>query len=358
MRRIESVYRIFLIVVLLLSIGVISLTDKGISGKELVIRDSLVSRQFIWIMVSLLVFFFCYHFGYRRFLGVSIGLYFINLLLLILVLIFGPIKSGAQRWLSISGINFQPSELAKLSIILAITQYLVSHKDEIIRIKIFITALAMFLIYILLIFLQPDLGSAFILVPIFISIALVCNIRKKNIIILIMLGLLFSPLLWRTLKEYQKQRILVFINPNIDPLGAGYTVIQSKIAIGSGRLLGKIWFKNPNQFSFLPESHTDFVFSSLGEKFGFIGTSLIILIYYLLLREILNIGILTNDPAGKSIAVGVATMIFSHVFINIGMCLGILPVVGLPLPFISYGGSNLLVNMAGLGIVASIGKRH
>lgn len=210
--------------------------------------------------------------------------------------------------------------------------------------------------YVILIFLQPDLGSAFILIPIFITIAITANIKRRYLLILFFISLLFSPFIWYMLKDYQKQRILVFINPNIDPLGAGYTIVQSKIAIGSGRFLGKSWFGWKNRFSFLPESHTDFLFANIGEKWGFLGGSFVILLYYLLIKRILRIGTLTNNLAGKIISTGIATVIFSHVFINIGMCLGILPVVGIPLPFMSYGGSNLIANILALGILNSIKK--
>ncbi|MCM8783746.1 MAG: rod shape-determining protein RodA [Candidatus Omnitrophica bacterium] len=354
----NNYYKILLTVIILLSIGIFSLTGEEGFKKEPPLKDNLVFKQLMWAFIAILIFLFSYFWGYRRFLDISIPLYFVVLGLLLLVLAYGPIRSGAQRWLKLFGLNFQPAEFAKLAMILSVTRYFVSHKDEIKKTMVFIVALTMVILYILLIFLQPDLGSAVILIPIFISIAFICNVNKKNILVLFLLGLLFSPLSWHILKDYQKQRILVFVNPNVDPLGAGYTVIQSKIAIGSGKIFGKIWLKKTTQFSFLPESHTDFIFASIGEKLGFLGTSLIILIYYLLLREILSIGIVTADLEGKAITVGIATMLFLHIFINIGMSLGILPVVGIPLPFISYGGSNLVLNMMALGIVASIEKEH
>ncbi|MCM8793834.1 MAG: FtsW/RodA/SpoVE family cell cycle protein, partial [Candidatus Omnitrophica bacterium] len=244
----------------------------------------------------------------------------------------------------------------KLAAILILTRYFVFHKDEIKKTKIFFISLGMILPLAGLIFIQPDLGSAFILFPVFICLSLLCGVKKKNLLILFLLAILFSPLFWGILKDYQKKRLLVFINPHIDPLGAGYTIIQAKIAIGSGRLWGKWWWKGDNQFSFLPESHTDFIFASLGEKWGFLGGALVILLYYLLVKKIIEAGILAHNLAERVLAVGVATLIFSHFFINIGMCLGILPVVGIPLPFISYGGSNLVVNMLALGMVSSFKK--
>ncbi|MCM8798647.1 MAG: rod shape-determining protein RodA, partial [Candidatus Omnitrophica bacterium] len=268
----------------------------------------------------------------------------------------GPIRSGAQRWLNIGGLNFQPAEFAKLTALLILTRYFVTHRDEIKSPKVFLTALGIILPYIGLIFLQPDLGSALVMVPLFLSLSFICGVKRKNLFILFFLGILFSPLFWYLLKDYQKQRLLVFLNPHIDPLGAGYTIIQAKIAIGSGRLWGKGW--GSHLFSFLPESHTDFIFASLAEQGGFFGAGLVILIYYLLLKEIIWKGILSHNLAEKAIAGGIATLLFSHIFINIGMCLGILPVVGIPLPFISYGGSHLVVNMWALGIVSSLGRER
>jgi len=338
-------YGIIFIVFILFTIGIFSIEDKN-----------LIPKQTIWLFLSLVAFLLSYLLGYYRFTEISLFLYLFILILLFLVLSIGPVRSGAQRWLNILGLNLQPAEFAKLAFLLNLSRFYLLHKEEIKRTKTFIKSLMIIFPYLILIFLQPDLGSMVVLIPIFITISLIAGVEKRKLLILFLITLLFTPLFWHILKDYQKQRILVFINPNIDPLGAGYTITQSKIAIGSGRLLGKNFFGEKIRFSFLPESHTDFIFASISEKWGFLGAGLTIFLFYLLIIKILRMGILGNNLLAKMVSVGVATMIFTHVFINIGMCLGILPIVGIPLPFVSYGGSNLMTNMIALGIVNSIKK--
>ncbi|MEW6171374.1 MAG: FtsW/RodA/SpoVE family cell cycle protein, partial [Candidatus Omnitrophota bacterium] len=171
------------------------------------------------------------------------------------------------------------------------------------------------------------------------------------------IGLLSSPLLWHFLKDYQKQRLLVFINPNMDPLGAGYTIIQSKIAIGSGILFGKGWLSgSQGQLHFLPESHTDFIFATWAEEHGFLGTLFLLVLYYLMIRKIFNISLSTNDKFGRLLGLGICAMFTIQLFVNISMTLGLCPVVGLPLPLVSYGGSSLIMSFIALGIIANISK--
>ena len=176
---------------------------------------------------------------------------------------------------------------------------------------------------------------------------------------MILIGLAGLPLFWHALREYQRQRLLVFINPNIDPLGAGYTIIQSKIALGSGGLIGKGWTHGTqNQLNFLPERHTDFIFSVLGEEWGLLGALFLVLLYFVIVKKAFSVGSLTSDIYGRSIATGIAVMIGMQVVINIGMTIGLMPVVGIPLPLISYGGSSLIATLIAIGLLLNVGMRR
>lgn len=209
----------------------------------------------------------------------------------------------------------------------------------------------------ILIFLQPDLGTALVLVPILFAILFVCKERLLYIILTIVAGLCSLPVFWGLLKDYQKSRLLVFINPNLDPLGAGYTIMQSKIAIGSGGVFGKGWLGGTQSYlKFLPEKHTDFIFSVVGEEWGFLGGMFLICLYTLVIARGINIMSKAETAYGKAIAAGVVTLIAFQVFVNISMTIGMMPVVGLPLPAISYGGSNTIASFIGIGFLLSISK--
>lgn len=202
---------------------------------------------------------------------------------------------------------------------------------------------------------QPDLGTALVLFPIFLSMLFVFGAEIKHIAVFIMTGFLSFPVFWHILRPYQRQRLLVFINPNTDPLGAGYTIIQSKIAVGSGRLLGKGWLSGTqNYLNFLPERHTDFIFSVVGEEWGFVGSMILLALYFLLIKRMLRMLDMTENIYGRLLIAGVATMIFLQVVVNVGMTIGLFPVVGITLPLISYGGSSLLTTFIGIAIVLNV----
>jgi rod shape determining protein RodA len=206
---------------------------------------------------------------------------------------------------------------------------------------------------------QPDLGTAGLLVLIAGSVTVFVKIERRSFACLIASGAVLVPLIWFFLKEYQKRRILVFLNPDRDPLGAGYHIIQSKIAIGSGMLSGKGYLKGTqNALSFLPEEHTDFIFSVLAEEWGFLGSITLILLFLILIIWGLNVAYGCREPFGTILAVGVTAMIFWQAFINIGMSMGLLPVVGVPLPFVSYGGSSVLTTAIGIGLLLNVSMRR
>ncbi|MCJ7625069.1 MAG: rod shape-determining protein RodA, partial [Anaerolineaceae bacterium] len=205
----------------------------------------------------------------------------------------------------------------------------------------------------------PDLGTAMILILIAGSMTVFSKIERRTLIYMIISGFVTVPLVWFFLKDYQKQRILTFINPDLDPLGAGYHIIQSKIAIGSGMIAGKGFLKGTqNALSFLPEQHTDFIFSVLAEEWGFLGSVALIICFFVLIAWGLNIAYGCRETFGTILSVGITSMIFWQVFINIGMVMGLMPVVGVPLPFISYGGSSIITMMIGVGILLNISMRR
>lgn len=313
-----------------------------------------VLRQVAWFLLGALMFIGIVNLNYRRIIGIGSIFYFLTVFLLILVLFFGSRRLGAQRWLTIGSLNIQPSEFTKLFITLSLVQYLASHKSYNSLKNIFVP-LIMTLIPFVLILGEPDLGTALMLIPILFILLYAWGLPLKNLFSIIMGGILISPLGWFLLRDYQKERLMVFLDPNIDPLGAGYTVIQSRIAIGSGGLFGKGWLSGTqNQLNFLAERHTDFIFSVAGEEWGFIGGLVLLGLYYILIRRAIGIAEKTSDPCGRLLAIALTTMIGVQVVVNLSMTMGFMPVVGLPLPLVSYGGSSLLVIMMSLGLLESI----
>ena len=358
--------KIIAVALLISFVGILTIYSITINEEDANLR-SIFRRQIFWIILGFLGFIFASSFSYRKLWDITYLLYGFMLLLLILVSVLGHISLGAQRWLKIFWLNFQPSELAKLVVVIFLARYF-SYKsvsDTRIQSRKFgvlrglVVPLIFVLVPVLLILEQPDLGSASILFFIFIVMVYLSDMRLKRLVIFLLLILLLSPVSWFFLRDYQRDRLLVFINPNIDPLGAGYTVIQSKIAIGSAGLFGKGWlFGTQSQLHFLPESHTDFVFATFAEEWGFFGSLFLLLLYYILIRYTLDIAAKTNDYFGKLLAGGIASMFAIQIFINIFMALGLAPVVGLPLILMTYGGSSIFITFISLGILANVNKER
>jgi rod shape determining protein RodA len=317
------------------------------------------SQQFIWLALSVCVSVLFIKFGYERWLDYSYLILALNVLMLLAVLFLGDPRYGAKRWLSMGLFSLQPSELCKISFLLALTKFIADNKDTIKNIRTIAASLILCLIPALLIMKQPDLGTALVFLPVFFTVAFVGGAKIKHLIFIFIIGLSSTPFLWNMMKVYQKKRLLVFLDPNIDPLGAGYTIIQSRIAIGSGGLFGRGWLSGTqNQLNFLPERHTDFIFSVIGEEWGFIGCFILLGLFLVLIKRLLAIADLTSDYAGKLLISGIVTIIWLQVFVNIGMTIGLMPVVGLPLPLVSYGGSNFLTIMILISLALSVrGKR-
>ncbi len=282
-------------------------------------------------------------------------MYLFGVILLCCVIVAGKISMGAQRWLNIASFNFQPSEIMRILIVVTLAKYFANRNIENIRSTVnLLPALAIIGIPMVLVLLQPDLGTAMMFVYVGASIFFVCGVQIWKFAIVIGSIICSAPILWSMLHDYQKDRILMFLSPENDPNGAGYHIIQSQIALGSGGFYGKGLLNGTQcQLNFLPEKQTDFVFSALGEELGFVGCILLIILYTLLISYNTCVAMRQRYKFSQILVFGLNTMLFFYAFINISMVCGLLPVVGIPLPFFSYGGSALVVLMFCQGLIFS-----
>lgn len=316
-------------------------------------------KQFIWIGIAVAIFFIFLFVDYHFLLNMSFIIYGIIIALLIAVLLLGNARFGARRWIGIGGFSLQPSELAKLGVILAIVKYLVSDIENRRTLKYIVFSGLILLAPLILIYKQPDLGTTLLFVPALFIMLFAAGMRWVYIIIVGITTIVGTPFIWTLLREYQKRRIICFLNPENDPLGSGYSVIQSKIAIGSGGILGKGWLGGTqNRLNFIPERHTDFIFSVIGEEWGFVGAAIVILLFFVVVASGFNIVRKAPDLSGQLLALGITTIFTIQVAVNIGMTIGLLPVTGIPLPFMSYGGTNLVVTMGMMGLLQNIYARR
>ena len=294
---------------------------------------------------------------YHVFAYVSVPIYAICIVLMVAVLIFGSTGNwGARSWIRFGPIGIQPSEICKVGFCLTFARHLVLVKDKINRPLAILGLLAHISVFLVLIMLQPDAGSAMVFFFMFALMIFTAGLSLKYIIPAIITFAASAPLIYMfLLSDYQRHRIQVFFNPDLDKLGSGYNVIQSKIAVGSGQIFGKGFLKGTQtQMGFLPTKHPDFIFSVISEEFGFIGAMLVILLLFLIIARCIKAASEADDLFGKYICVGISAMLIFHTFENVGMCIGLMPVTGIPLPFISYGGTSLLTNMIAMGIVLSV----
>ncbi len=316
-------------------------------------------KQIIWYVAGLILMLIFSNINYNHLITTANYLYYFFLFLLIVVLAFGYVALGAQRWLKFGVFQFQPSEFMKIIVPLVVIRFILIKHNESWTVKSLFKIFIITIIPVLLILNQPDLGTAIIIIPLTLVVLFMGNIPLKKFISIIVILILIVPVGYMVLKDYQKQRLVVFMNPQADPLGAGYNVIQSKIAIGSGKFLGRGWLRGPqSQLNFIPIKYTDFIFSVICEEFGFIGGLFVILLYYILIMEILRIVKLCKFTGGKMLASAIATIIFVQFFINTGMTIGLLPVTGLTLPLLSYGGSSIVFIMIIIGISQNIYREY
>ncbi len=357
------------------------------------------NRQLVFSIAAIIIFFITYSLPTNSFKTITTPTYLFSLLLLVVVLVMGRKVSGARSWLDLGPFGFQPSEFAKIGTVLAMSAYLSRKNTDIESFKDILLALGIGFIPVMLILLEPDMGTAIVflgtililifwkgislfglfivLSPGFVAIAAIFGFYyflASLILVLIVLMLFrkdiffsgsifalnlaagfFTDYLYNALSPHQQKRIQSFIDPNTDPLGAGYNTIQAKVAIGSGGLFGKGYLQgNQTQLQYIPEQWTDFIYCVIGEEFGFIGSMIVLVLFLYLFLRILKIASTTKDEFLSLIIIGILSVYIIHYLINIGMVVGILPVIGIPLPFVSYGGSSLLVNMFMLGIIANV----
>lgn len=315
---------------------------------------NLARRQLIWGGLSVVAFFAVLKTGYRKFLEYAYPIYGAVVAVLLIVLLFGLTAKGAQSWLNIGRFRLQPSEFGKIALSLALARTMAYNSPS--DIKTFSSILALAAASGMLVVIQPDMGSALVYGVITFVGLFAAGAKRRYLLSLVGSGLIMLPMGWQFLKSYQKKRILVFLDPTLDPLGAGYNVIQSRIAVGSGQIWGK-GFLNGTQskLGFLPEPHTDFIFSVLSEEWGFLGAFAVLFVFSVLLYRIISIGIKTKDVQGKILVATLSAWIWFQVFECVGMSIGILPVTGVPLPLLSYGGSALLANSIAFALIVSVG---
>jgi len=310
----------------------------------------------LFILVSLAIFLIFSFIDLEILLSLSPFLFLLSVFLLISVFLLGNVTRGSFRWIPLGSFTIQPSEFIKPFFALFSSWYWYRNKFSD---KNLLVYLLFFFPAFVLIFLQPDLGSTLVLFSIFTGMVLFSGVKLKNLLILVIIFLLALPCFWFFLKDYQKTRVVNYFNPYSDPLGDGYNVIQSTITVGSGGLFGRGFGKGTqSHLSFLPERHTDFIFASAAEEFGFTGTTIILILYMILFLKMLSIANLTEDRQNFLLVLGLLFYLSFQTMVNIGMNIGILPITGITLPFLSYGGSSLLTNMISLGIIENISRKN
>ncbi len=340
---------IILCVILLGFVGVASLYSAAGGDWEPWAKNHLMRLIFGSLLMLILAFL-----PPNIFFKFSILSFFLGIITLVLVKFIGT--GNVQRWITINGINFQPSEFMKLGLILILARYF-DHVSRIELDKLTTYLVPIFLIFIpgFLVISQPDLGTGLTIILLGLAILFFVGISMKFVILCLLLFTFSVPLIWNQLYDYQKNRILVFLNPEIDSLGSGYQIIQSKIAIGSGGVFGKGYLLgSQSRLNYLPEKHTDFIFTLISEEFGFLGSISIILIFCILIISIMKTCFKVETLFSKVVVFGIGFLLFLYLSLNIGMVCGLLPVVGAPLPLISYGGTSLLTVLIGIGIILSI----
>ncbi len=341
-------------VVLLMVTGFINLNSASSA-----VGQAFQWKQLRWYVAGMGLMLLLFMMDYRNLMAYAYHIYGITLVLLLLVLFVGKSVGGSQRWLYLGFFNLQPSEMAKIAEVVVLSAYF--HNDE--RTEYGLLDLwAPFLLTMVpvaLIYRQPDLGTALLLIAILGSMVCLIKIRWTAVLTLVSLILAALPIAWNVLKPYQRRRVETFLNPESDPTGGGYHLLQSKIAVGSGGILGKGYMAGTQaHLNFLPEVHTDFAFSIWAEEWGLAGAMVLLILYAVVLYRGLVIAASSKERFGAYLAFGITTMIFWQMFVNICMVIGLMPVVGIPLPLISYGGSSVIITLMGIGILLSVHARR
>jgi len=349
---------LIIVVLLLVLVGLLSIYGTQQEGGAKVFE-----KQLIYVILGFIFMFSIALIDYRIFRDSSfilVGLYVLGLVLLVGVLLVGKEIRGVSSWFRIGNLGFEPIEFMKLIIVLILAKYFSLRHVEISRLQnLIISGLYVFFPALLLL-LQPELGYVLIISLIWLAIVIVAGIKLRYILFLVIIGIIIGSVGWfSVLHTYQKERVLSFFSPESDPLGRGYHIIQSVIAIGSGKFFGRgLGQGTQSQLNFLPEQHTDFIFATIAEEWGFVGVAAILILFWLLFYKLIKISISSTNNFARLASLGIALMLILETIINIGMTMGLLPIIGIPLPFISYGGSAMVMNFIALGIVQSIAARN
>ncbi|MCL0040961.1 rod shape-determining protein RodA [Thermodesulfovibrionales bacterium] len=359
------------IVIILSVVGIMTIYSATRPPIDILVHSEFYLKQVLWLAIGIIALFIVVLFDYRLLQRYSYLIFGLGLVLLVSVSFAGDERMGAQRWLSIGPISFQPSELLRVFFIIGVSSYLI-HISQYLKEKISIKSVLIFAILpaifvilpVALLIKQPDLGTAILLASLFVILLVFKGIiSKKAIAFTLIVGFISIPflghILWEGLRDHQRNRLIVFLNPAIDPTGIGWQVNQSKIAIGSGGFSGKGFLEGTQgPLRFLPERHTDFIFPVFAEEWGFIGSIVLLSLFLVLFLRGLDTAVKARDNFGRLVAFGITAMFFIYFCVNIGMTVGLMPVVGIPLPFISYGGTALLSNFIAAGILINIRARR
>ena len=351
---------VFGVMVALVTIGLLVIWSTSFKATKLQ-QSSDVWHQAVFALAGLVAFFAAARSDYRTWSKLSAWLYGLMIVLLGAVLVTQHAVLGAQRWINLGFLQFQPSEFAKLILIVTLAKFFAQYYDVLDQPKYLALSLAYLVVPMALVMKQPDLGTALVLVAIWLAMALTSRVRKLHLFILAGVGAALLPFGLKLLKPFQRARLETFINPTADPLHTGYNAVQSTITVGSGQVFGRgLAAGSQSQLNFLPSlaQHTDFIFAVLNEKMGFVGGALLLLLFGVLIFRGVQIAYAAQDRFGMFLAVGIVAMILFHVFINAGMNMGIAPVTGIPLPFVSYGGTSLIIGMLALGLLESVAVRR
>lgn len=313
-------------------------------------------KQLFWVGVGAVGMIVFASFSYQVLLNrFAYPVYFFLIFILALLLAVGHEVAGSKRWINLGLMNWQPSETAKIVTVLVLSRFLSARQDRIASWDTFMGAALIAGVPALLILKEPDLGTSLVFAGLLFVMMFAAGVPVRRLLGVIGTAVMCSPVIWLFLKDYQRQRVMVFLNPEADMLGAGYNVIQSTIAVGSGRILGKGWLQGTQgQLRFVPEHHTDFIFSVLAEEWGLVGSLALLLLFTILLLQALRIARLARDMEGSLIAIGLTSMLAVQVVVNLCVAIGLIPVTGMTLPFISYGGSSLLTNLCVVGILMNV----
>ncbi len=354
----ETDYLLLAAVLCLAGIGIVSIYSAGYNpytGET----DAFYKRQFMWLVLGIISFFVMSYINYRKVVRLTPVIYSAGIILLLIVLILGHIKMGAQRWIGIGSFRIQPSEIFKIIWVISLAWLFMDFDGKRLSLFKIVQKSWMLIIPFLLVFSQPDLGTALTYVAVWGMLLLMLGVQRNVFIIALIAVAIIVPIGWQHLHDYQQTRVKVFLGLVQDKQGDGYHAEQSKVAGGSGGINGKGFLGGTQaHLSFLPESHTDFIYSVINEEHGLIGGTVVILLFLFLIFKIFSIAVKTKEASGKLIAMAVGCYIFFQFIINAGMTVGMVPIVGIPMPFVSYGGTSLLSFFTMVGIVNSIHLRR